>query len=57
MKRWSAFGLKGGNILEPSMGVGAFFANRPASFDTNGTMLYGVELDPVTGAHRPAAFS
>lgn len=43
------FGLKGGNILEPSMGVGAFFANRPASFDTNGTMLYGVELDPVTG--------
>lgn len=42
------FGLKGGNILEPSMGVGAFFANRPASFDTNG-MLYGVELDPVTG--------
>lgn len=43
------FGLKGGNILEPSMGVGAFFANSPASFDTNGTMLYGVELDPVTG--------
>lgn len=43
------FGLKGGNILEPSMGVGTFFANRPASFDTNGTMLYGVELDPVTG--------
>ena len=43
------FGLKGGNILEPSMGVGAFFANRPASFDTNGTTLYGVELDPVTG--------
>lgn len=43
------FGLKGGNILEPSMGVGAFFANRPASFDTNGTILYGVELDPVTG--------
>lgn len=43
------FGLKGGNILEPSMGVGAFFVNRPASFDTNGTMLYGVELDPVTG--------
>lgn len=43
------FGLKGGNILEPSMGVGAFFANRPASFDTNGTMLYGVELDLVTG--------
>ena len=27
------FGLQGGNILEPSMGVGAFFANRPASFD------------------------
>ncbi len=49
------FGLKGGNILEPSMGVGAFFANRPASFDTNGTMLYGVELDPVTGA-SPSSF-
>lgn len=43
------FGLKGGNILEPSMGVGAFFANRPASFDTAGTSLYGVELDPLTG--------
>lgn len=43
------FGLKGGNILEPSMGVGAFFANRPASFGANSTMLYGVELDPVTG--------
>lgn len=50
------FGLKGGNILEPSMGVGAFFANRPASFDTNGTMLYGVELDPVTGRIAPQLF-
>ena len=43
------FGLKGGNILEPSMGVGAFFSNLPKSFDTNSTRLYGVELDPVTG--------
>lgn len=42
------FGLQGGNILEPSMGVGAFFANRPASFDESAN-LFGVELDPVTG--------
>ena len=42
------FGLQGGNILEPSMGVGAFFANRPASFDASAN-LFGVELDPVTG--------
>lgn len=43
------FGLNGGNVLEPSMGVGAFFANRPASFDKNQINLFGVELDPVTG--------
>lgn len=42
------FGLQGGNILEPSMGVGAFFANRPASFDES-ARLFGVELDPITG--------
>ena len=42
------FGLQGGNILEPSMGVGAFFANSPASFDESAN-LFGVELDPVTG--------
>ena len=42
------FGLQGGNILEPSMGVGAFFANRPASFDES-AHLFGVELDPITG--------
>lgn len=41
------FGLQGGNILEPSMGVGAFFANRPASFDES-AHLFGVEIDPVT---------
>lgn len=42
------FGLQGGNILEPSMGVGAFFANRPASFDES-AHLFGVEIDPITG--------
>ena len=42
------FGLQSGNILEPSMGVGAFFANRPASFDES-AHLFGVEIDPVTG--------
>lgn len=42
------FGLQGGNILEPSMGVGAFFANRPASFNES-AHLFGVEIDPVTG--------
>lgn len=43
------FGVQGGNILEPSMGVGAFFGHKPSSFDLNNARLYGVELDDLTG--------
>ena len=42
-------GVHGGNILEPSMGTGAFFAHKPSSFDQNNAKLYGVELDDLTG--------
>lgn len=42
-------GCVGGNVLEPSMGVGAFFGHRSGSFDMNNAKLYGVELDSVSG--------
>lgn len=42
-------GCVGGNVLEPSMGVGSFFGHRSGSFDTNNAKLYGVELDSVSG--------
>ena len=42
-------GCVGGNVLEPSMGVGAFFGHRSSNFDTNNAKLYGVELDSVSG--------
>ena len=40
-------GFTGGNILEPSMGVGNFFGLLPDSMA--GSKLYGVELDSITG--------
>ena len=40
-------GFQGGNILEPSCGVGNFFGLLPESM--TGSQLYGVELDSVTG--------
>ena len=40
-------GFTGGNILEPSMGVGNFFGMLPDSMA--GSRLYGVELDSITG--------
>ena len=40
-------GLITGNILEPSMGVGNFFGMLPESMQ--GSRLYGVELDSITG--------
>ena len=40
-------GLKQGNILEPSCGVGNFMGLLPESM--NATNMYGVELDPVSG--------
>ena len=40
-------GFRTGNILEPSMGVGNFFGMLPESMQ--GSRLYGVELDSITG--------
>ncbi len=42
------FGFKGGNVLEPSMGVGNFFAKMPQEMSDN-SRLYGVELDSISG--------
>ncbi len=41
------FGFQGGNILEPSMGVGNFFGSMPAPLQRS--KLYGVELDSISG--------
>ena len=40
-------GFRSGNILEPSMGVGNFFGILPDTMQ--GSRLYGVELDSITG--------
>lgn len=40
-------GLKQGNILEPSCGVGNFMGLLPESMSA--ANMYGVELDPVSG--------
>ena len=40
-------GFTSGNILEPSCGVGNFFGMLPESMQ--GSRLYGVELDSITG--------
>ena len=40
-------GFQSGNILEPSMGVGNFFGMLPDTMQ--GSRLYGVELDSITG--------
>ena len=40
-------GFRNGNILEPSMGVGNFFGMLPDAMQ--GSRLYGVELDSITG--------
>ncbi len=42
------FGFEGGNILEPSMGVGNFFAKMPDDI-RDSSKLYGVELDSISG--------
>lgn len=43
----SNMGFQSGNILEPSMGVGNFFGLLPEQMQ--GSKLYGVELDSITG--------
>ena len=41
------FGFHGGNVLEPSMGVGNFFGSMPTPMQRS--KLYGVELDSISG--------
>lgn len=40
-------GFQGGNILDPSMGTGNFFARLPETLQKS--RLHGVELDSITG--------
>ena len=48
-KALDRFGVKGNNrILEPSMGTGNFFGYMPKEV-ADGSRLYGVELDNLTG--------
>jgi N12 class adenine-specific DNA methylase len=42
-----SMGFENGNILEPSMGIGNFFGLVPEKMQ--GSKLYGIELDSVTG--------
>ena len=41
------FGFRGGNVLEPSMGVGNFFGSIPSMLKDS--RLYGVEVDDLSG--------
>lgn len=43
-----SFNFKGGNVLEPAMGVGNFFGRMPNEMQTNSN-LYGFELDGISG--------
>lgn len=42
------FGFQGGNLLEPSLGIGRFFSHIPDTLE-HSTKLYGVELDSISG--------
>ncbi len=42
------FGFEGGNVLEPSCGVGNFFGRMPDEMQDN-SQLYGVEIDSISG--------
>ena len=42
------FGFRGGNILEPSMGIGNFFSAMPEDMKKKST-LSGVEIDAISG--------
>lgn len=42
-------GFSGGNILEPSCGIGNFFGMMPESIKNEKSRLFGVELDDVSG--------
>ena len=47
-KGLSHLGFEGGNILEPSMGVGNFFGKMPKSIK-DVSSLFGVEIDSISG--------
>ncbi|MGN0593610.1 MAG: type I restriction-modification enzyme R subunit C-terminal domain-containing protein, partial [Hominimerdicola sp.] len=47
-KALEQFGFKGGNVLEPAMGIGNFFGRMPADMQKN-SKLYGVEIDSISG--------
>lgn len=47
-KALAHLGFEGGNVLEPSMGVGNFFGRMPKSVKDNST-LFGVEIDSTSG--------
>ena len=47
-KALDKFGFKGGNILEPAMGIGNFFGRMPDKLQRN-SKLYGVEIDSISG--------
>lgn len=47
-KALNYLGFEGGNILEPSMGVGNFFGRLPKSIKSNSS-LFGVEIDTISG--------
>ncbi|MBQ7479715.1 MAG: hypothetical protein IJT01_12615 [Selenomonadaceae bacterium] len=51
----SAMGFSGGTIMEPSMGVGRFFAELPEGMRES-SHLYGVELDSLTGRIAKALY-
>lgn len=42
------FGFKGGNVLEPAMGIGNFFGVMPEEMRSQ-SQLHGVELDDISG--------
>lgn len=47
-KALAHLGFEGGNVLEPSMGVGNFYGRMPKSVRDNST-LFGVEIDSISG--------
>ena len=42
------FGFKGGNVLEPAMGIGNFFGVMPEEMRSH-SQMHGVELDDISG--------
>lgn len=51
-----SFGFEGGNVLEPSCGVGNFISRMPQEMRENSN-VYGVELDSLTGRLAKAIYT